>query len=152
MTKLTLKKWDFSIGDARRLACIAGLNVLEDAGLALETAAHLKGIARDLDMPYAFKASFDKANRSSIHSYRGPGITEGLRILADVKARHNVPICTDLHEIDQARSVAAIADIVQVPAFLCRQTDFVLAAARAAAAAGGLLHVKKGQFLAPDDA
>ena len=111
----------------------------------------MKTICADLALPLIFKASFDKANRSSIHSYRGPGLDVGLKMLAAVKAELNVPICTDLHEIEQAASVAAVADVVQIPSFLCRQTDLVVATARATAAAGGLLHVKKGQFLAPWD-
>jgi len=98
-----------------------------------------------------FKASFDKANRSSIKSYRGPGLKEGLAILAEVKRQLNVPIATDIHEIDQAEPVAAVAELVQIPAFLCRQTDLIVAAARATAAQGGVLHVKKAQFLAPWD-
>ena len=151
MAKLTLSKWNMNIGGGD-LVCIAGLNVLEDLDLALHVAAELKAVAGALGLPYVFKASFDKANRSSINSYRGPGMAEGLKMLAEVKAKFNVPICTDLHEIDQAEPVAAVADLVQIPAFLCRQTDFIVAAARATKAAGGLLHVKKGQFLAPWDA
>ncbi|RYF98191.1 MAG: 3-deoxy-8-phosphooctulonate synthase, partial [Caulobacteraceae bacterium] len=102
--------------------------------------------------PYVFKASFDKANRSSIKSYRGPGLKDGLAILSEIKAQLNVPICTDLHEIDQAEPVADVADLVQIPAFLVRQTDLVVAAARATAARGGVMHVKKAQFQAPWDA
>lgn len=151
MALLHLKNWNLSIGDGQPLVCIAGLNVLEDLGLALETARTLKAVAAELDMPFLFKASFDKANRSSIHSYRGPGLAEGLKILAEVKAQVGVPIVTDIHEIDQAEPVAAVADIVQIPAFLCRQTDLVVAAAKATAAADGWLQVKKGQFLAPWD-
>jgi 2-dehydro-3-deoxyphosphooctonate aldolase (KDO 8-P synthase) len=131
---------------------IAGINVFEDLGMALEVGRELKAVCAALELPYVFKASFDKANRSSISSYRGPGLAEGLKMLAAVKAELDVPICTDLHEIDQAEPVAAVADLVQIPAFLCRQTDLVVATARATAAAGGLLHVKKGQFLAPWDA
>jgi 2-dehydro-3-deoxyphosphooctonate aldolase (KDO 8-P synthase) len=151
MTLLHLKNWNLSIGDGQPLVCIAGLNVLEDLDLALETARTLKAVTAELDMPFLFKASFDKANRSSIHSYRGPGLAEGLKILAEVKAKVGVPIVTDIHEIDQAEPVAAVADIVQIPAFLCRQTDLVVAAAKATAAADGWLQVKKGQFLAPWD-
>ena len=151
MALLHLKNWNLSIGDGQPLVCIAGLNVLEDVDLALETARTLKAVAAELDMPFLFKASFDKANRSSIHSYRGPGLAEGLKILAEVKAQVGVPIVTDIHEIDQAEPVAAVADIVQIPAFLCRQTDLVVAAAKATAAADGWLQVKKGQFLAPWD-
>jgi len=152
MAVLHLEKWNLSIGDGQPLVCIAGLNVLEDVDLALETARHLKALTADLDMPFVFKASFDKANRSSAQSYRGPGMARGLEILAEVKARFDLPICTDIHEVDQAEPVAEVADLVQIPAFLCRQTDLVNAAARAVQRNGGLLHVKKGQFLAPDDA
>ncbi len=151
MAVLTLKHWNLSIGDGQPLVIIAGLNVLEDLDLALRVGHELKTICADLALPLIFKASFDKANRSSIHSYRGPGLDVGLKMLAAVKAELNVPICTDLHEIEQAASVAAVADVVQIPSFLCRQTDLVVATARATAAAGGLLHVKKGQFLAPWD-
>jgi 2-dehydro-3-deoxyphosphooctonate aldolase (KDO 8-P synthase) len=152
MTSLTLPRWNLSIGDGQPLVVIAGLNVLEDEALAFAVARELKAVTAELGLPYVFKASFDKANRSSLKSYRGPGLTEGLRILAKVKAEVGLPIATDLHEIDQAEAVAAVADIVQIPAFLCRQTDLVTAAARATRAAGGWLHVKKGQFLAPWDA
>ena len=152
MATLTLKRWDLSIGDGHPLVVIAGLNVLEDVDLAMQIGRELKTICSDLALRFVFKASFDKANRSSIQSYRGPGLEVGLNMLARVKAELDVPICTDLHEIDQAGPVASVADLVQIPAFLCRQTDLVVATARATAAAGGLLHVKKGQFLAPRDA
>ena len=147
-----LKRWNISLGAGQPLAVIAGLNVLENLDLALSVGGHLKAVAADLGLPFVFKASFDKANRSSITSYRGPGLKEGLAMLAEVKAVLNVPIATDIHEIDQAEPVAAVADIVQIPAFLARQTDLVVAAARATAAAGGWLHVKKAQFMAPWDA
>ncbi|MBW8814566.1 MAG: 3-deoxy-8-phosphooctulonate synthase [Caulobacterales bacterium] len=152
MAALTLERWNLGLGDGGPLMVIAGLNVLEDLDLALTVGRHLQALTAELDLPFVFKASFDKANRSSIHSYRGPGLAKGLEMLAQVKAELNVPICTDLHEIEQAEPVAAVADLVQIPAFLCRQTDLVVAAARATDAAGGLLHVKKGQFLAPWDA
>jgi 2-dehydro-3-deoxyphosphooctonate aldolase (KDO 8-P synthase) len=151
MTVLTLDRWNLSIGDGQPLVVIAGLNVIEDLDLALETGRHLKAVTAELGLPYVFKASFDKANRSSVKSYRGPGLKEGLKILAEVKAQLDVPIATDLHEIEQAKPVAAVADITQIPAFLCRQTDLVVATAKATAAAGGLMHVKKAQFLAPWD-
>jgi 2-dehydro-3-deoxyphosphooctonate aldolase (KDO 8-P synthase) len=151
MSVVHLKRWNISLGAGQPLAVIAGINVLENLDLALEVGRELKAITAELGLPYVFKASFDKANRSSITSYRGPGLTEGLKILAEVKAQLDVPICTDIHEIDQAEPVAAVADIVQIPAFLCRQTDLIVAAARATAAAGGWLHVKKAQFLAPWD-
>lgn len=149
--QLALRNWDLSIGSGQPLFCILGLNVLEDLGLALETARELKQVAAELGLPFVFKASFDKANRSSFKSFRGPGLKEGLKILAEVKARENLPIATDLHEVEQAAPVAAVADLVQIPAFLCRQTDLVVAAAKATAEAGGLLHIKKAQFLAPSD-
>ena len=151
MTVLKLPKWNMAIGDGEPLLCIAGLNVLEDLDLTVATAEHLKSVLDALELPFVFKASFDKANRSSIKSYRGPGLKDGLAMLAEVKKRFNVPICTDIHEVDQAEAIAEVADLVQIPAFLCRQTDLVVAAARATHKAGGLLHVKKGQFLAPWD-
>ena len=151
MAVAQLKRWNFALGEGRPLAVIAGLNVLENLDLALSVGRHLKAACADLGLPFAFKASFDKANRSSIESYRGPGLKDGLVMLAEVKRQLDVPIATDIHEIGQAEPVAAVADLVQIPAFLCRQTDLVVAAARAAAAAGGVLHVKKAQFLAPWD-
>jgi 2-dehydro-3-deoxyphosphooctonate aldolase (KDO 8-P synthase) len=151
MPVLKLDRWNIALGDGQPLVVIAGLNVIEDLDLALETARHLKQVTGELGLPFVFKASFDKANRSSIHSYRGPGLDAGLRILAEVKAQLDVPIATDIHEIGQIEPVAAVADIVQIPAFLCRQTDLVVAAAQAVERSGGWLHVKKGQFLAPWD-
>lgn len=151
MTALTHAKSGWTIGKGKPLAIIAGLNVLESKELALTVGAELKAICIELGLPYVFKASFDKANRSSIHSYRGPGLEEGLKILKAVKAELDVPICTDLHTAEQAEPVAAVADIVQIPAFLCRQTDLVVATARATAKAGGIVQVKKAQFIAPWD-
>jgi 2-dehydro-3-deoxyphosphooctonate aldolase (KDO 8-P synthase) len=151
MVVLKLERWNMAIGDGQPLMLIAGLNVLEDEGLAREVARELKAITADLGLPFVFKASFDKANRSSIRSYRGPGLRDGLKMLEAVKGEFGLPIATDIHEIDQIDAVTAIAELVQIPAFLCRQTDLVVAAARATEAAEGLLHVKKGQFLAPWD-
>jgi 2-dehydro-3-deoxyphosphooctonate aldolase (KDO 8-P synthase) len=151
MSVVHLKRWNMSIGAGQPLFVIAGLNVLESLDLALSVGRELKAITAKLGLPYVFKASFDKANRSSIKSYRGPGLTEGLAMLAEVKRTLNVPIATDIHEVAQAGPVAAVADLVQIPAFLCRQTDLIVAAARATSAAGGWLHVKKAQFLAPWD-
>ena len=151
MTQLSLTRWNIAFGGGAPLVVIAGLNVIEDLELALHTARTLKAICADLGLPYVFKASYDKANRSSLKSYRGPGLQKGLEILAEVKAQVNVPIATDIHTPEECEPVAAVADLVQIPAFLCRQTDLVVAAARATQAAGGLLHVKKGQFLAPWD-
>jgi len=148
---LTLRNWDIAIGSGQKLFCILGLNVLENLDMALETARHLKQVTADLDLPFVFKASFDKANRSSFKSFRGPGLDKGLAMLAEVKAKFGVPLCTDLHEAGQAEAVAAVADLVQIPAFLCRQTDLVEAAAKATMKNNGLLHVKKAQFIAPWD-
>ena len=151
MAVVHLPRWNLSIGAGQPLAVIAGLNVLEDLDLALKVGGALKATCADLGLPYVFKASFDKANRSSIKSYRGPGLEKGLAMLAEVKARLDVPVCADLHEIEQAEPVAEVVDMVQIPAFLCRQTDLVTATARATAAKGGIMHVKKAQFLAPWD-
>jgi len=151
MSHLTLPDFNWSIGSGLPLTVIAGCNVLESREEALHIGQTLKDICGELGLPYVFKASFDKANRSSIRSFRGPGLEEGLKLLAAIKAELNVPICTDIHTPEQAEAVAAIADIVQIPAFLCRQTDLVIAAAKATDKAGGLIQVKKGQFLAPWD-
>ena len=151
MSVLTHKASGWTIGTGKPLAIIAGLNVLEDEALALEVGSELKRICARLGLPYAFKASFDKANRSSIKSYRGPGM-DGLKILASVKAKLGVPVVTDLHENAQADPVAEVADILQLPAFLVRQTDLVIATAQAAAKHGALIQAKKAQFMAPWDA
>jgi len=151
MKTIKHSKYDWAIGGDAPLAVIAGLNVLEDIGLALEVGTELKRVCGQLGLPFAFKASFDKANRSSIKSYRGPGLDKGLEVLARVKSELNVPICTDVHEPSQSERVAEVADIVQLPAFLCRQTDLVISMAQATQAAGGVMHVKKAQFLAPWD-
>ena len=151
MSVLTHKASGWTIGTGKSLAIIAGLNVLEDEALALEVGGELKRICARLGLPYAFKASFDKANRSSIKSYRGPGMA-GLKILASVKAKLGVPVVTDLHENAQAEPVAEVADILQLPAFRVRQTDLVIATAEAAAKHGALIQAKKAQFMAPWDA
>ena len=151
MPVLRLDRWNIALGSGQPLVVIAGLNVIEDLDLALDTARHLKAVTAELGLPFIFKASFDKANRSSIHSYRGPGLVEGLRVLAEVRAQVDVPIATDLHEIAHIEPVVEVADVVQIPAFLCRQTDLLVTAARAVERSGGWLHVKKGQFLAPWD-
>jgi 2-dehydro-3-deoxyphosphooctonate aldolase (KDO 8-P synthase) len=126
--------------------------VIEDAGLVLEVAQELKRQLQGLPLRLTFKASFDKANRSSIEGFRGPGLTEGLKILAKVREKTGLPILTDLHTPEQARPVAEVVDFIQVPAFLCRQTDLVVAAAEQALQHGRRLNIKKGQFLAPWDA
>lgn len=151
MAALEIAKTGIKIGAGAPLAFILGLNVLEDEALALETAAELVAITKRLQTKFIFKGSYDKANRSSIKSYRGPGLQTGLKILEKVKSVHNLAVITDVHEPEQCEPVANVAELVQIPAFLCRQTDLVVAAARATEKAGGLLHVKKGQFLAPWD-
>jgi 2-dehydro-3-deoxyphosphooctonate aldolase (KDO 8-P synthase) len=137
----------FEIGGGRPLALIAGPCVIENADSALRHAAALKQIADRVGVPFIFKSSYDKANRTSLGSFRGPGIDEGLKILAQVRRDIGVPVLTDVHEIDQIAPAAEAVDVLQIPAFLCRQTDFVVAVARA----GKAVNVKKGQFLAPWD-
>ena len=127
------------------LVLIGGINVLESADLAMETAAEFVRVCEQLSLPYVFKASFDKANRSSIHSFRGPGLDAGLKILADVKSTQSVPVLTDVHSPEQAAPVAEVCDILQLPAFLARQTDLVEAMAHTGAA----INIKKPQFLSP---
>jgi len=135
------------VGLDRPLFLIAGPCAIESRGLALETAGRLQEITAALGVPFVYKSSFDKANRSSGRSFRGPGLDEGLRILDDVRRQLGVPVLTDVHDIDQIEPVAAVVDVLQTPAFLCRQTDFI----RAVAATGRPVNIKKGQFLAPHD-
>jgi 2-dehydro-3-deoxyphosphooctonate aldolase (KDO 8-P synthase) len=130
---------------------IAGPCVIESRALALEVAERMKAITDRLGITYVFKASFDKANRSSSSTFRGPGVHEGLEVLAEVKQRFGVPVLTDIHESQQAAPVAAVVDVLQIPAFLCRQTDLLLAAAEAVRGTNKTINVKKGQFLAPWD-
>ena len=129
----------------RPLALIGGMNVIEGRDIVMRVAEHFAEVTGRLGMAYVFKASFDKANRSSLHSFRGPGLDEGLKILAEVKATFGVAVLTDLHEPDQAAPIAEVADILQLPAFLARQTDLVAAIART----GAVINIKKPQFLAP---
>jgi 2-dehydro-3-deoxyphosphooctonate aldolase (KDO 8-P synthase) len=131
----------------RGLFLIAGPCVIESPRHPHQVAARVKEITSQLGMPFIFKASYDKANRSSLGSFRGPGLARGLEILAGVRERHRVPILTDVHEVAQVADAARVADVLQIPAFLCRQTDLVLAAA----ATGKIVNVKKGQFMAPWD-
>jgi 2-dehydro-3-deoxyphosphooctonate aldolase (KDO 8-P synthase) len=138
---------DFSIGAGRPFALIAGPCVIESEAHATEIAGRLVDIARRVGVPVVFKASYDKANRTSGTSFRGPGLAEGLRVLAAVKSRYVVPILTDIHEASQAQPAADVADVLQIPAFLSRQTDLLVAAAKT----GRVVNIKKGQFLAPDD-
>ena len=136
-----------SIGGGQPLAFIAGPCVIESAQHALDTASAIRDIARRCSVPLIFKASYDKANRTSRKSFRGPGLDAGLTILADVKARTGLPVLTDIHEPAHAAPAAAVVDVLQIPAFLSRQTDLLVAAART----GRAVNVKKGQFLAPAD-
>ncbi|MHB9023399.1 MAG: 3-deoxy-8-phosphooctulonate synthase [Armatimonadota bacterium] len=138
---------NITIGQGSPLALIAGPCVLESRDMALRIAESVRAIAAELGMPFIFKGSFDKANRTSISSFRGPGLDEGLAILAEVRAQLGVPVCTDFHEPGQAAAVGQAVDLLQVPAFLCRQTDMLIAAAQT----GKPTSVKKGQFLAPWD-
>jgi len=130
---------------------IAGPCVIESRDLALEVAERVKAITDPLGIRYIFKASYDKANRSSGGSFRGPGVEGGLEVLAEVKRRLNLPVLTDIHESQQAAAVAEVVDVLQIPAFLCRQTDLLLAAAEAVRGTEKVINVKKGQFLAPWD-
>jgi 2-dehydro-3-deoxyphosphooctonate aldolase (KDO 8-P synthase) len=147
MVTKKVKVGNIEIGGGNPLAIIAGPCVIESRDSALKHATLLKQAAERAGVPYIFKSSYDKANRSSGDSYRGPGLEMGLKILAEVKKQVGVPILTDVHEIEQVGAVKEIADVLQIPAFLCRQTDFVTAVARS----GRVVNVKKGQFLAPWD-
>jgi len=138
---------DVVLGNGQPLALIAGPCVIENESHVLEIANSVQEIAERCGIPLIFKASFDKANRTSIASFRGPGLQEGMRILARVKKEIGIPILTDIHEVHQAKPVAEVADIIQIPAFLSRQTDLLVAAA----ATGRVVNVKKGQFLSPHD-
>ena len=135
-------------GNPLKLVLIGGPCVIEDEKSTLRLAEKISKVTRALKIPYVFKASFDKANRSSIRSFRGPGLEKGLKILARVKKEFKLPILTDFHTPEQARPVAEVADILQIPAFLCRQSDLLFAAA----ATGRIVNVKKGQFLSPWEA
>jgi 2-dehydro-3-deoxyphosphooctonate aldolase (KDO 8-P synthase) len=136
-----------ALGGDAPLALIAGPCVIESRAHAVELGLALRDVAARAGVPFIFKASFDKANRTSLASFRGPGLEEGLRVLDEVRARAAVPVLTDIHEPWQAAPVAAVADLLQIPAFLCRQTDLLVAAART----GRAVNIKKGQFLAPLD-
>ena len=136
-----------TFGAGHPLAFILGPCVIESEAHAIDTALFIADVAKRLATPVVFKASFDKANRTSITSYRGPGLTEGLKVLAKVKARTGLPMLTDIHEVSQIAAAAEVVDILQIPAFLSRQTDLLVAAAKT----GRVVNVKKGQFLAPKD-
>jgi 2-dehydro-3-deoxyphosphooctonate aldolase (KDO 8-P synthase) len=138
---------DITIGGWSPIVLMAGPCVIESEEHALRTAEALAEITRRVGVPFIFKASFDKANRTSGRSFRGPGLTEGLRVLASIKQQLSVPVVTDIHEPAQAELTAEIADVLQIPAFLCRQTDLLVAAARTQR----IVNIKKGQFVAPND-
>jgi len=142
-----VKLCGYTVGLDRPVFLIAGPCVVESRQLQMDVAGELKAICADLEIPFVFKSSYDKANRSSHQSFRGPGMEEGLRILADVRKHVEVPVLTDVHDKDDVSTVAAIVDVLQTPAFLCRQTDFI----QAVASAGKPVNIKKGQFLAPED-
>lgn len=135
------------VANDKPFVLFGGMNVLESRELALTIAEHYVRICEKLSIPYVFKASFDKANRSSVHSYRGPGLEEGLRIFEEIKRTFNIPLITDVHEPYQAAPVAEVVDVIQLPAFLARQTDLVIAMAQT----GAVINVKKPQFLAPHE-
>ena len=136
---------DLKVGNDLPFVLFGGMNVLESRDLAMQVAESYVEVCAELGIPYVFKASFDKANRSSIHSYRGPGMEEGLKIFQEIKQTFNVPVITDVHEVHQAGPVAEVCDVIQLPAFLARQTDLVAAMA----ATGAVINVKKPQFLSP---
>lgn len=138
---------DIDVANDKPFTLFGGMNVLESRDLAMTIAERYKEVTTKLSIPYVFKASFDKANRSSVHSFRGPGMDEGIRIFDEIKSQFDVPIITDVHEPHQAAPVAEVADVIQLPAFLARQTDLVMAMAKTNA----IINVKKPQFLAPHE-
>ena len=145
MSQKIIKVGDINVANDLPFTLFGGMNVLESKDLALQIAEHYVNVTERLGIPYVFKASFDKANRSSIHSFRGPGMEEGLKIFEAVKNEFNIPIITDVHEPEQCQPVADMVDIIQLPAFLARQTDLVAAMAKT----GAVINVKKPQFLSP---
>ncbi len=145
MSNETVVLGDIRFSNRAPLVLLGGVNVLESRAFALEVAEHYVTVCAKLGIPYVFKASFDKANRSSIHSFRGPGLDAGLAILAEVKSTFGVPVITDVHTPEQAAPTAAVCDILQLPAFLARQTDLVAAMA----STGSVINIKKPQFLSP---
>lgn len=147
MTMKQIKLADFTIANDQPFVLFAGMNVLESRDLAMMVAERFKEVTAQLNIPYVFKASFDKANRSSMDSYRGPGLDEGLKILSEIKQQFQLPVITDVHEVSQVTPVSEVADIIQLPAFLSRQTDLVVAMAQS----GAIINIKKAQFLAPQE-
>ena len=147
MTQKIIQLNNIQMGNDLPFVLFGGMNVLESRDLALRICEHYVTVTQKLGIPYVFKASFDKANRSSVTSYRGPGLDEGLKIFQEIKSTFNVPIITDVHEPYQAQPVAEVCDIIQLPAFLSRQTDLVVAMAKT----GAIINIKKAQFLAPQE-
>ncbi|WP_413561227.1 3-deoxy-8-phosphooctulonate synthase [Bdellovibrio sp. HCB209] len=145
MQNKVVKIGNIEVANNKPFVLFAGMNVLESRDLAMQVCEHFVKVTDKLKIPYVFKSSFDKANRSSIHSYRGPGMDEGLKIFAELKKTFGVKVITDVHEAGQAKTVAEVADVIQLPAFLARQTDLVEAMART----GAVINVKKPQFLSP---
>jgi len=147
MQQKVVRAGSIEISNDKPMVLFGGMNVLESRDLAMSIAEHYVEVTQKLGIPYVFKAAFDKANRSSLNSFRGPGLDEGLKILEEVKNTFNVPLITDVHEPYQAAPAAEVCDIIQLPAFLSRQTDLV----RAMAATGAVINIKKAQFLAPQE-
>jgi len=147
MLQKSIQVQSIDICNEQPFVLLGGMNVLESRDMAMRIAETYVEITTQLGIPYVFKASFDKANRSSIHSYRGPGIDEGLKLLSEIKNTFNVPVITDVHEPQQAAAVAEVADIIQLPAFLCRQTDLITAMAKTKS----VVNIKKAQFLHPNE-
>lgn len=147
MSEKIIKLNNINIGNNLPFVLFGGMNVLESRDMAMRICEQYVTVTQKLNIPYVFKASFDKANRSSINSYRGPGLDEGLKILQEIKSQFGVPIITDVHEPYQAQPVAEVCDIIQLPAFLSRQTDLVAAMAKT----GAIINIKKAQFLAPQE-
>ena len=145
MDSKAIKIASIDVSNSAPLTVFGGMNVLESRDMAMQVAEAYVEVTTKLAMPYVFKASFDKANRSSINSFRGPGLDEGLKILQEIKDSFEVPLITDVHEVEQADSVAEVCDVIQLPAFLARQTDLVAAMART----GAVINIKKPQFLSP---
>lgn len=147
MPQKTIRVRDIPIANDKPFVLFGGMNVLESRDLALQVCEHYKKVTDKLGIPYVFKASFDKANRSSINSFRGPGLEAGLKIFEEIKKAFDVPVITDVHEPEQAAPVAEVCEIIQLPAFLSRQTDLVVAMAKT----GAIINIKKAQFLAPQE-
>jgi 2-dehydro-3-deoxyphosphooctonate aldolase (KDO 8-P synthase) len=145
VTSLVIQIGNIKVSNDAPMALFGGMNILESRDMAMQIAESYVQTTEKLGIPYVFKASFDKANRSSIHSFRGPGLEEGLRIFEEIKSTFNVPVITDVHEVSQAAPVAEVCDVIQLPAFLARQTDLV----EAMAATNAIINIKKPQFLSP---